>query len=141
MPATRYELGKCTVTVDDYVISGWGVQGGVEIVFPETASVESGVDGENAVSFQTLHTATVKITLMATARANHHLSEIWKAQLAEDTLTKRTFTLRDPSSGDEVNAKACVVTKTADMVKNAKAGERVWELAIFDFTRDFAPNV
>lgn len=140
MPAKRYELSKCSVTADGYALSGYG-EGGVEIQFMETVSSETGPDGETAVSYQTPHKATMKITLMPSAAANKHLFSIWQAQLAEDVLTERAFTLRDPANGDEVNAKAFVIAKTPDMVKAAKAGLRVWECEIYSFTRRFAADI
>ena len=123
---SRYSLGRCTLEVAGYTLSGFGVDGGVKITLPEAATVDHGADGDHALNVSKPDYGDVEITLLPGSVANKYLHEIAGGQANEDTLTARPFSFYDPGNGDRVDADNFMILQAPEFALGKSNGERVW---------------
>lgn len=138
---TRYSLSRCTLEVDGYTLSGFGVNGGVKLVVPEIATVDHGADGDHSFNVAKPDYMDVEITLLPGAVGNKHLDAINGAQIQEDTLTDRAFNFYDPGNGDRVDAKNFMILQAPDFDLGKANGERVWKCCITGISARRAANI
>jgi len=137
----RYSLSRCTLEVDGYTLSGFGVNGGVKLTVPESATVDHGADGDHSFNLSRPDYMDVEITLLPGSVANKYLSAIMGAQANEDTLSARAFSLYDPGNGDRVDAKNFMILQEPDFDLGKANGERVWKCCITGLSVARAANI
>lgn len=137
----RYSLSRCTLEVDGFTLSGYGVNGGVKLTVPESATVDHGADGDHSFNVSRPDYMDVEITLLPGSVANKHLSAIMGAQVNEDTLSARAFSLYDPGNGDRVDAKNFMILQEPDFDLGKVNGERVWKCCITGLSVARAANI
>lgn len=137
----RYSLGRCTVEVDGYTLSGFGVNGGIALAVPEVATVDHGADGDHSFNVSKPDYMDVEITLLPGSVGNKYLHAISGAQANEDTLSARAFTFYDPGNGDRIDAKNFMILKGPDMDLGKANGERVWTCCITGLSVNRAANI
>ena len=137
----RYSLGRCTLEVDGYTLSGFGVNGGVALAVPESATVDHGADGDHSFNVSQPDYMDVEITLLPGSVANKYLHAIKGEQDNEDTISPRAFTFYDPGNGDRVDAKNFLILKGPDMNLGKANGERVWTCCITGLSVQRAANI
>jgi hypothetical protein len=122
----KYDPAKVIVTVGDAIITGFSDGAFIRISYDEDRYFKrTGADGEVTRMRNPSRAGTIELTLMSSAGANEHLSDLAnQAQIGNSP--PFIIGINDLSGSSVVLADRCWVKRMPDLAFEKEIGDRVW---------------
>lgn len=127
---TSYNAKDCTITVNNAYLTGLGedmVTGEKDEEFFES---ETGAQGDTVVNEKNDDKGTITITLQATSPQNAMMISLAKSR------AYFPIWVTNKSLGERFGGTSARVKKYPEFAEGATAGDREYEIAVFDYTVD-----
>lgn len=129
-----YSLAAVQLTVGNFLIGGFGEDGGVEFEWDaDIGEITNGATGETVFSANNNFTARVNITVLESSGSYRDLGILLKAQEVASAIgfaIPIPFAMLDSISGDNISTPTALFTQRPTQSKARTVGERTFQMVI-----------